>query len=144
MIIKRNSPAERLQKQLENEKERLVEMMGYSLFPEAQKTTVMNVPDSSKYKEPNGYSCIGYWEKETGFEIEDDAKYHCPACGAEMSKEKGNLAGAHVYKPSNPDEWFFTPLCGSCNSCENKNSMQVTTPLVPVPPECYELKEDEE
>lgn len=140
MIVKRD-PAARLQKQIDEEKERLTELMGYSLLPEDSKTTVMNVPESSKYKEPNGDTCIGYWEKETGFEIDENATYYCPACGGEMSKKKDNLDGAHVYKPSNPDEWFFTPLCSSCNSSENRELMQVKTPLVPVPPECYELKE---
>lgn len=141
MMIKRNL-SERLQGQLEDEKEHLTKMMGYSLLPKAPKTTVMNVPESSKYKEPYGDSCIGYWEKVTGFEIDENSTYHCPACGEEMSKKNDNLDGAHVYKPSNPEEWFFTPLCSSCNTPENKNTMQVTTPLVPVPKECYELKEE--
>ena len=140
MIIKRNKP-DWLQEQLEEHKDRLTELSGYSLLPQAPKTTVLNVPDSSKYKEPSGTSCIGYWEEKTGFTIDDNATYYCPACGKEMSKKKDNLDGAHVYKPSNPDEWYFTPLCSSCNSPENKNSMQVTTPLVPVPDECYEENE---
>ncbi len=139
-MIKRNSPAKQLQKQLEDEKGSLTEMMGYSLLPEASKTTVMNVPESSKYKTPNGYSCIEYWEKQIGFKIKEEEIYHCPACGKEMSKSKENLEGAHVYKPSNPDDWFFTPLCNSCNKPGNKRTMQVKTPLVPVPPECYEEK----
>lgn len=143
MKVIRDKQAERFQKKLVDKKERLVEMMGYSMLPHDNKNTVMNVPESFKYKKPNGDSCIGYWEKNIGFEIDDSAIYHCPACGREMSKSKDNLDGAHVYKISNPDEWFFTPLCSSCNNPENRNAMQVTTPLVPVPPECYELKETE-
>lgn len=140
MIIKRKSE-EKLQKKLEEEKDRLTEMMGFRLLPYASKTTVMNVLNSSEYKEPNGDSCIGYWEKVTGFKIDDSATYHCPACGKAMSKKEDNLVGAHVYKPSNPDEWFFTPLCSSCNTPNNTNVMEVTTPLVPVPAECYEKKD---
>ena len=67
MILKRN--AERLQKQLEAQKEDLVRVAGYALLPKAEKVKVVNVPDSSLYKEPNGDSCIGYWEKQTGHEI---------------------------------------------------------------------------
>lgn len=141
MIIKRKIE-EKLQKHLEEEKDRLTEMMGYSLLPDVSKTTVMNVPNSSEYKEPNGDSCIGYWEKITGFKIDESATYHCPACGKEMSKKEDNIDGAHVYKPSNPDEWFFTPLCSSCNNPNNTNAIEVTTPLVPVPAECYEKKDD--
>lgn len=122
---------------LEDNKDRIVKIAGYSLLPNSSEVQVKNVLDSSKYKEPNGNSCIGYWEKITGFEIKEDAVYYCPACGKQMSKRKDNLDGAHVYKPSNPDKWYFTPLCSECNNSENEKLMTVTTPLVPVPPECY-------
>ena len=52
------------------------------------------------------------------------------------------LDGAHVFKPGVSDKWYFVPLCSSCNSSENDKEMEVDTFLVPVPPECYELKED--
>lgn len=141
MIIVKKSLSEKLQEQLEEEKDRNVKLAGYSLLPEGSKTQVKNVPESSKYKEPSGKSCIEYWEEAVGFEIEDDAVFYCPACGKKMSKAKHNLDGAHVYKPSNPDEWYFTPLCSECNNPENEEIMTVSTPLVPVPPECYEEKE---
>ena len=109
-------------------------------LPEGPTIQVKNVPESSKYKEPHNNSCIGYWEEVTGFEIEKDAEYLCPCCGKKMSKAKHNLDGAHVFNPSNPDKWYFTPLCSECNNPENEELMTVSTPLVPVPPECYEEK----
>ena len=118
MIIVKKSLPEKLQEQLENEKDRNVKLAGYSLLPKGPTTQVKNVPESSKYKEPSGKSCIEYWEEAIGFEIEDDAVFYCPACGKKMSKAKHNLDGAHVYKPSNPDEWYFTPLCSECNNPE--------------------------
>ena len=111
-------------------------------LPEAPKTKVKNVPESSKYKKPNGDSCIGYWEKQTKCEIKEDSTFYCPACGAKMSKKDSTLDGAHVFKPGVPDKWYFVPLCRSCNSPENDKEMEVDTIMVPVPPECYELKED--
>ena len=138
MILKRN--AEKLQKQLEEQKDSLVRISGYELLPKAEKVRVINVPDSSLYKEPNGDSCIGYWEKQTGHEIKNDSIYYCPACGKPMNKKDSTLDGAHVYKEGNPDEWFFTPLCSKCNNPKNQVPMDVDTTLVPVPQECYEKK----
>lgn len=140
MILKRN--AERLQKQLEEQKEYMARIAGYALLPKAEKVKVINVPDSSLYKDPNGDSCIGYWEKQTGHEIKNDSVYYCPACGKPMSKKSSTLDGAHVYKEGNPKEWFFTPLCSKCNNPENQEPMNVDTTLVPVPQECYEKKND--
>ena len=138
MILKRN--AGRLQKQLEEQKDGLVRMAGYELLPKAEKVRVINVPDSSLYKEPNGDCCIGYWEKQTGYEIKNDSLYYCPACGKPMNKKDSTLDGAHVYKEGNPKEWFFTPLCSKCNNPENQVPMDVDTILVPIPQECYEKK----
>jgi len=138
MILKRNS--ERLQKQLEEQKEDLVRAAGYALLPKAGKVKVINVPDSSLYKDPNGDTCIGYWEKQTGHEILHDSVYYCPACGKAMSKKNSTLDGAHVYKEGNPTEWFFIPLCSKCNNPKNQVPMDVDTTLVPVPQECYEKK----
>lgn len=126
---------------LEENKERNAKLAGYSLLPEGPATQVMNVPESSKYKEPNNNSCIGYWEEVISFEIKEDDVFYCPCCGKRMSKSTHNLDGAHVYKPNNPDEWYFTPLCSECNNPENEEVMTISTPLVPVPPECYEEKE---
>ena len=111
-------------------------------LPQAAKTKVKNVPDSSKYKKPNGDSCIGYWEKQAKCEIKEDSKYYCPACGAKMSKKDSTLDGAHVFKLGEPDKWYFVPLCCTCNNSENDKEMEVDTIMVPVPPECYELKEE--
>lgn len=130
-----------LQEFLEENRERNAKLAGYSLLPEGPTIQVKNVPESSKYKEPHNNSCIGYWEEVTGFEIMDDDVFYCPACSKKMSKSTQNLDGAHVFKPSNPDEWYFTPLCSECNNSENEEMMTVSTPLVPVPPACYEEKE---
>ena len=111
-------------------------------LPQATKTKVKNVPESSKYKKPNGDSCIGYWEKQTKCEIKEDFIYYCPACGSKMSKKDSTIDGAHVFKPGIPKKWYFVPLCSACNSSENDKEMEVDTFLVPVPPECYELKEE--
>jgi len=132
--------SERLLTQLENEKERNVKLAGFCLLPEVSEETVKNVPDSSKYKDPCNNSCIGYWEEKAKYEIKDDAVYHCPACGSEMSKKISNLDGAHVYIIGNPDKWFFVPLCSKCNNPNNRKTMKVNTVLVPVPDECYEEK----
>ena len=109
-------------------------------LPKGTKTKVFNVPDSSKYKEPEGDTCIGYWEKATGFEIKEDTVYRCPACDQPMSKKDSTLDGAHVYKPSDANKWYFVPLCSKCNNPENTDEMEVDTVLVPVPSECYEKK----
>lgn len=141
MIIIRKSLSERLQEQLEKEKEHNTKLAGYSLLPEGTPTQVKNVPESSKYKEPHNNSCMGFWEEVTGYEIKDDDVFYCPACNKKMSKSTKNLDGAHVYKPSSPNEWYFTPLCSECNNSVNDKLMTVSTPLVPVPPECYEEKD---
>ena len=127
-------------KQIENEKIRLIEIASYNPSSKKSRTIVKNVPNSSEYKEPNGSSCIGYWEKATGIELKDDIIYSCPACGNSMSKKDSNLDGAHVYKPSDERKWFFVPLCSACNNPDNTDEMEVNVKLVPVPSECYEKK----
>lgn len=141
MKIKRmKALSEALMKQLEKEKDKNANLAGYGHLPEAQKETVYNVPDSSLYKEPNNNTCISYWEKITGYKIKDNLTYYCPACGGKMSKETSTLGGAHVYKKGKHNEWFFVPLCSTCNNPDNKQEMEVDTILVPVPLECYEKK----
>lgn len=107
---------------------------------EAPKVKVKNVPESSLFKDPYGYSCIGYWEKETECKIGENTVYCCPACGKAMSKKESTLDGAHVYMVGKEDEWNFVPLCSKCNNSENTEPMEVNAKLVPVPPECYEKK----
>lgn len=119
---------------------RITRLMGYSLLPKGPEARVFNVPESDKYKTPNGDSCIGYWERNIGFQIEKNTIYHCPACSRKMSKGDSTLDGAHVYKQENPLEWYFVPLCTTCNKPENRNLMKIRIPLVPVPQECYEKK----
>lgn len=126
---------------LEENKNRYAKLAGYSLLPEGPMTQVKNVPDSSKYKEPHNNSCIGYWEEAIGFEIKDDDIFCCPVCNKKMSKSMHNLDGAHVYKPFIPNKWYFTPLCSECNNSKNEEIMTISTPLIPVPPECYEEKD---
>lgn len=121
---------------------RTAELAGYGHLPQASQQVVLNVPDSSKYKEPNNNSCIGYWEEEAGCELKYNLNYYCPACGEAMSKKNSTLHGAHVYRNGNANDWFFVPLCSKCNNPENKEEMAVSTTLVPVPDECYELKEE--
>lgn len=121
----------------------VAELAGYGHLPSASMQVFLNVPESSKYKEPNNNSCIGYWEEKTGCKLKDNINYYCPACGEAMSKKNSTLHGAHVYKKGNPNAWFFVPLCGKCNNSGNKDEMSVNTTLVPVPAECYELKEEE-
>ena len=126
---------------LEKKRQELAKKAGYGLLPSASKTTVKNVPNSSEYKEPNGNSCIGYWEEKASFDIKKDTIYYCPACNKAMSKKDSTLDGAHVYKLDNPYEWYFVPLCSTCNNSNNTKPFDVDTKLVPVPEECYEKKE---
>ena len=129
-----------LEEKLEEQTGRLTKLAGYGLLPQAPKTSVVNVPESSKYKTPNGNTCIGYWEEKTRCIIDAKLTYYCPSCGRKMSKQDSTLDGAHVYKPSSPHKWYFVPLCSTCNNPENNKPMTVETLLVPVPPECYEEK----
>lgn len=140
--FRKKKQEEALFEQLETETNRNTELAGYGLLPKAPQQVVLNVPDSSKYKDPNNNSCIGYWEEKTGCELEDKLDYYCPACGEAMNKKNSTLDGAHVYKKGNPNAWFFVPLCSKCNNSENKEEMTVSTILVPVPEECYELKDN--
>ena len=141
-IVRRKKIAEdALIEQLAKEKDRNAELAGYGLLPRAKKETVKNVPESSLYKEPNGNTCIGYWEEKAAFAIKEDLPYHCPACGAKMIKKDSTLDGAHVYIPSDPKQWYFIPLCSKCNNSENNKDMVVGTTLIPVPDECYEKKD---
>lgn len=103
---------------------------------------VLNVPESSKYKEPNNNSCIGYWEEKAECELNNNLKYYCPVCGEARRKTGKTLNGANVYKKGAPKACFFVPLCSECDKPENKEEMTVGTTLVPVPAECYELKEE--
>ena len=129
-----------LEEKLREQSGLLTKLAGYGLLPHATKTSVVNVPESSKYKSPNGNTCIGYWEVETRCKIDENLTYYCPSCGGKMSKRDSTLDGAHVYKPSSPQQWYFVPLCSTCNNPENNKQMTVDTLLVPVPPECYEEK----
>lgn len=140
IIRKKKKASEVLIEQLASEKERNAELAGYGLLPEAEEVMVKNVPDSSLYKDPDGNSCIGYWEEKTGFTIKENLPYHCPACGAKMSKKDSTLDGAHVYKTSNPGKWYFVPLCSKCNNPENTKEMKVRTTLIEIPEECCEKK----
>ena len=139
---KKELEAAKLQKQLEEEMDRNARLAGYCLFPKGSKVVVQNVPNSSDYKTPNGDTCLGYWEKNTGFKIEKDAEFYCPACGNKMSKKYDNLDGAHVYKFGKQNEWYFVPLCSACNNPTNTTVMTIDTVLVPVPDECYEKKQN--
>ena len=121
--------------------ERNAELAGYALLPNATKQVVLNVPDSSLYKDPNNNTCIGYWAEKAGCEIREDLPYYCPVCGARMSMQDSTLDGAHVYKKGNSKVWYFVPLCSTCNNPSNTEEMTVKTVLVPVPKECYEKKE---
>lgn len=133
--------AEKFNEKLEQEKERLAEKSGYGHLPDAPETIVYNVPNSTLYKDPNGTTCIGYWERYAG-KLKWDLSYYCPSCGKSMSKKNLTLNGAHVYKPEDQNQWYFVPLCSKCNYPDNTGSMTVDTKLVPVPSECYELKKN--
>lgn len=91
IIRKKKKTSKVLIEQLASEKERNAELAGYGLLPEAEEVMVKNVPDSSLYKDPDGNSCIGYWEEKTGFTIKENLPYHCPAYGAKMSKKDSTL-----------------------------------------------------
>lgn len=139
-IIRKKKPEEALVDQLIEEKEKNANLAGYGYLPESPKEIVLNVPNSTDYKEPNNNTCIGYWEEISGCEIKENLTYYCPACGKPMSKKNSNLDGAHVYKPLDAKRWYFVPLCSKCNNPENTKEMEVDTILVPVPSECYEKK----
>lgn len=140
----KKSLSETLMEKLQKDKDRNAELAGYGILPVSSEEIVFNVPDSSLYKEPNNNTCIGYWEEQTGFELSDELPYFCPACNGKMSKKESNLDGAHVYKKGNPKQWFFMPLCSTCNKPQNTGEMKVRTTLVPVPQECYEKKQIEQ
>lgn len=125
---------------LVEKKARNTNLAGYALLSNGPKMKVCNVPDSSLYKEPNDNTCIGYWEDKLGCEIIYNLTFYCPSCGQAMSKKDSTLDGAHVYKPSDANKWYFVPLCCKCNNPDNPDEMEVDTVLVPVPSECYEKK----
>ncbi len=139
--FRKKTSVEKLIEQLEKEKNENAELAGYGLLPGATAEKVYNVPNSNLYKDPNGKSCIEYWEDKTGCEIKEDLNYYCPACGKAMSKKDNTLHGAHVYKQGNHKLWYFVPLCSTCNNPANSNAMQIDVVLVPVPNECYEEKQ---
>lgn len=141
-IIRKKKHEEALLVQLIEEKEKNANLAGYGHLPKAPKEKVVNVPNSSDYKEPNNNTCIGYWEDISGCELRDNLTYYCPSCQKPMSKKDSTLDGAHVYKSSNNKEWYFVPLCSKCNNPENTDVMEVDTVLVPVPSECYEKKSE--
>lgn len=145
MIIKKiiKRPEKALEEQLAKGRDRNAELAGYGLLPDAAKQVVLNVPESSKYKDPNDNTCIGYWAEKAGYKIKVDLPYFRPACGAKMSMRDSTLDGAHVYKKGNSKAWYFVPLCSTCNNPNNTDEMTVDTVLVPVPKECYEKKEQE-
>lgn len=141
MNIKRmKSLSESLTEQLIEEKDKNANLAGYGHLPKAPKEKVVNVPNSSDYKEPNNNTYIGYWEDISGCELKDNLTYYCPSCHKPMSKKDSTLDGAHVYKPSNAKKWYFVPLCSKCNNPENTKEMEVDIILVPVPSECNEKK----
>lgn len=110
---------------------------GKPSFPDASQSIVTNVSGSSDYKAPDDCSCIEYWEREAGFEIDGRKSYICPGCGRMV---RGcQFEGAHVTVSGLPtSKWFFVPLCPDCNRPTNTDPMNVDTFLIPVPDECYE------
>ncbi len=119
---------------------KLSEIYGINELPKGSRVTIKNLPNSLNYKFPEGYTCfLKYWEDKSGTKIGND-KCYCPNCGKEMSRKNDNIVGAHVYKVDEPNKWYVVPLCKDCNSSNNTDEMRISTKLVELPRECYNLK----
>ena len=96
--------------------------------------TVHNVKGSNEISKqapfPYG-SWVQYWAGVSGFEIEPDKLYNCPACGKAITRE--HFDGCHVQKAGIVDQkWYIIPLCDSCNHRTGMFSVDGDL-LVPVP-----------
>lgn len=120
--------------------DKFAKLSGYVYLPKGNCVTIKNLQNSSEYKFPEGYTCfLKYWEDKSGRKIGND-KCYCPNCGREMSREKDNIVGAHVYKVNSPNKWYVVPLCKKCNDENNNSEMTISAKLVPLPLECYKKK----
>lgn len=120
--------------------DKFAKLSGYVYLPKGNCVTIKNLQNSSEYKFPEGYTCfLKYWEDKSGTKIGND-KCYCPNCDKEMSRKNDNIVGAHVYKVDEPNKWYVVPLCKDCNSSNNTDEMRISTKLVELPRECYNLK----
>ena len=97
---------------------------------------IKNVTGSSKVSAIPPYPCtswLNYWERNTGFSIQNGKLYNCPACG--KSVYRNDFDGCHVKKAYNTfdNKWYIVPLCSSCNQSNTILNIDNNVPMVPTP-----------
>lgn len=85
---------------------------------------VKNVPGSSRFHAPLGYSSwLDYWAAHCS-----KPRLLCSTCGC----CRFDLVGAHVQKADSTDKkWYITPICHACNN--RTDEFYVEGELIPVP-----------